>query len=402
MFLHAFKYSIKRMLRNKTSIIWTLIFPIALGTFMYVAFGNIYQKDEIFKEIPVGIVREQENVILRFFIDQPKTSSGSKFLDYKYMKEEDATEALKNGEIKAIIYMGEDVRMMTYENNTFETTIVAEILNQYKKLEYQILDAYKEHPEVLDFIYGRINIFDINKNAEAISSFLGNSDSLSLELETPSFYKEKAPSDANQDPYVNYFYAVLAMSCMFASFAVSDLVCDLQPNLSSLGMRRSITKLSKASVAFAEFLAMLIFQFIVEIIAFFYLKGIGVKFIDKTPAIILILLVGSAFGLSLGIIIGSIPKLSRGAKSGLCISISMVMSVMADLCVNGIKNLIEHSIPILNRINPAVLIVDSFYGLSVYDDYGRYIRNMTLLGIITGVALIISFSLLRRCKNASL
>lgn len=36
--------------------------------------------------------------------------------------------------------------------------------------------------------------------------------------DTTSEYKEISLSSGNQDEYTNYFYAVFAMSCLFASF----------------------------------------------------------------------------------------------------------------------------------------------------------------------------------------
>ena len=41
MFWHNFKYEILTHLRVKMVIIWLVIYPIALGTFFKVAFGNL-------------------------------------------------------------------------------------------------------------------------------------------------------------------------------------------------------------------------------------------------------------------------------------------------------------------------------------------------------------------------
>ena len=46
MFIRDFLYTIKILMRAKVSIFWTLVFPILLATFMYMAFGNIYEQDE--------------------------------------------------------------------------------------------------------------------------------------------------------------------------------------------------------------------------------------------------------------------------------------------------------------------------------------------------------------------
>ena len=64
--------------------------------------------------------------------------------------------------------------------------------------------------------------------------------------------------------------------------------------------------------------------------------------------------------------------------------------------------MIEHNVPIINRINPAALIVDSLYALNIYDTYDRYIQNIVVLAIMSVILLSVSFLILRRNKYASL
>ena len=54
MFIRDFLYTIKILMRAKVSIFWTLVFPILLATFMYMAFGSIYEQDEMFSNIKVA------------------------------------------------------------------------------------------------------------------------------------------------------------------------------------------------------------------------------------------------------------------------------------------------------------------------------------------------------------
>lgn len=61
MFGHYFKYSFKAIFRVKEVLFWTLVFPIALATFMHMAFGNIYERTEKAHAIPVSIIHLSEN-----------------------------------------------------------------------------------------------------------------------------------------------------------------------------------------------------------------------------------------------------------------------------------------------------------------------------------------------------
>jgi len=175
----------------------------------------------------------------------------------------------------------------------------------------------------------------------------------------------------------------------------------MQANVSALGMRRSLSPNSRFVTIVAEFLSILISQFVMEAIVLLYFTVLGVDFGSKYLQILGILFFGSCIGISIGIIIGSIPKLSENGKQGICIIIGMVLSIMADLVAVGIKYAIECNMPIINRINPAALIVDSFYALNIYDTYDRYIRNMATLGTMTVVLIVISALILRRNKYAS-
>ena len=60
LFFHNAKYTMLSMFRLKVTLFWTLAFPLLLATFMYMAFGNLFEKDEMFKTINVAVV-ESEN-----------------------------------------------------------------------------------------------------------------------------------------------------------------------------------------------------------------------------------------------------------------------------------------------------------------------------------------------------
>lgn len=376
MFCHNLKYAMKTMIKNKSTIIWTMIFPIALATFMYMAFGNLFEKDEVFSSIPVAVVSEKTNEGFEAVIEELSKEGDNQLLNAEYMTDEEAKRAIEEGKVTGIIYVGEDIRLVVNES-TYKNTVLKTIIAQYKKSEKVITEIAQKNPQAV---------------SQAVKDMTGGRE----------YFIEKTTSNGNQDVYTAYFYAIFAMSCLFASFAASEKIERLQANESALGMRRCLSPNSKMITIVAEFISMLVVQFATEIITLIYLTAIGVDFGDKYPQILIILFFGSCIGIALGIIVGSISKLSDSARSGICVTISMVLSVMADLCAHGIKDAIEHTCPIINRINPAALIVDAFYALNIYDTYDRYIRNMATLGLMSVLLLVISFLILRRNKYASL
>lgn len=378
MFWHNYCYSIKSIFRNKSTIIWTLIFPIALATFMYMAFGNLFDTDELMTIIPVAVVEKEENKGLDALLEALSEEGEDQIFSIQKLNEEEALKALYNGDVNGIIYKGEEISL-TVGENSYMSTIIKTIIEQYTQSEAIVKDIISS------------TALEEEKSA-AIKALLDNK----------TYFTEGKTSNGYQNLYYNYFYAIFAMSSMFASFISVERVSKMQANTSSLGIRRTIIPKGKAMMLCSEFLAMVTTQFAVMIIAFIYMNIIGIRFNDKYLAMLLILLLGPCVGLAIGAIIGSFAKIGDGAKMGTCVLIGMGLSVMADLVASGIKDTIEHTIPILNRLNPAALISDAFYSLNVYDSYNRYFTDIAILTVIMIVLLTISVQILRRNTYASL
>ena len=82
MFKHLFINKLRILLRDKTLIFWTFAFPFILGTFFYLALGNINKSIEL-KVIPIAIVDNEyyrEDKVLNEVIN-----SLSKEGDYKLL-----------------------------------------------------------------------------------------------------------------------------------------------------------------------------------------------------------------------------------------------------------------------------------------------------------------------------
>lgn len=305
MFLHDLKYAMKTMVRNRTALIWTLMFPILLGTFMYMAFGKVYEESELFKDVPVAVVMEKENTGLRMLLDELSEPGDNKLLETVYVSDEEAQNALEDESVTAVIYVDDEISMQVRENS-YENTLVQSILNEYKKQEKILTDIAGSNPE---------------KVSEAVERLASSEE----------FYTEKKTSDGNQDYMTNYFYAIFAMSCLFASFAAAEKIIAMQADISALGIRRTVAPNSRLNSMAAEFISLLSFQLAVELVALLYFIMLGVDFGDKYPQILMILLVGSCIGIAMGMIVGTIPSISPDMKMSICVALSMALSVMADL-----------------------------------------------------------------------
>ncbi|WP_455950380.1 hypothetical protein [Eubacterium sp.] len=68
-------------------------------------------------------------------------------------------------------------------------------------------------------------------------------------------------------------------------------------------------------------------------------------------------------GVSLVFFVGSIGNGSKTLKESISISTIMVLYFLSGLMVANMKIIVNNFCPVLNKINPAVLISDVFYSL---------------------------------------
>ena len=111
---------------------------------------------------------------------------------------------------------------------------------------------------------------------------------------------------------------------------------------------------------------------------------------------------GSLIGICLGLMIGCIGKLTFSAKIGICTSTTLLTGFLSGLMFGNMKDVIEQNAPILNRINPAAVLSDAYYCISVYNDTLRYQRCMITLLIMSVLFLGIAFLGVRRERYDSI
>ena len=209
MFIRDFLYTIKILMRAKVSIFWTLVFPILLATFMYMAFGSIYEQDEMFSNIKVAVVTEDESANgLNYMLDALSDGDDA-LLSVTRMSESDAEKLLADEEVEGIIYT-DDVKLTVAESSV-NASILETVLSEYKQYEHALKDIYK---------YGTEPKGDMSNLVEKLS-------------EQRSYYTEKASTEGSQNVYNNYFYAIFAMSCLFASLSSIEMMSNLQANVSA-------------------------------------------------------------------------------------------------------------------------------------------------------------------------
>jgi len=361
--------------REKSILFWTLAFPIILSTLFFFAFGNS-PTQSVAPATDAYVVVETESEANQQFVNFLENLDLENF-SYTLGTLEEATAAITDGKVNGIFILNNEITLQVL-NADIGASILMSLLDSYTKAYEVVKDIATTHPEGVQ---------------AAIES-----------LRTQTMTTKEAslggdPSKSNNQ----YFYALLAMACMYGSFLGLDTIIRIQANQSTLGARRSVTATPRGKLILAEMIACFILAYICTGIILTYMHfALGIAYGNSLPHVLLNCLAGSAIGVSFGIMVASFGKKKEGAKVGILIGISMLLSFFAGLMSSSMKSIVEHNFPLLNRVNPAALITELFYYNAIFDNPEHYWRAFSTLAIEIIIFLSIAFIAIRREKYDSI
>ena len=372
---HVYKYRLMCILRDKQTVFWTLIFPIVLAVLFNFAFSNLSVAED-FIRIKVGIVDNEELRGNPAFVEV--VDAVPELLDPTYTTEAEAEKLLDEGKIKGYIHFNDGMNFIVKESGIYQTIVKG------------FLDDFTQTTSTITTV--------INENPNAVQDGLIESVS-----ERTDYLEAVSASASEPNTVVNYFYALIAMACLYGSFSGLKEVTALQGNLSYQGARMNMTPMHKAKMILASMGAAITFQLaVVSALILFLIFVLKIDFGNQIGYIALTGVVSSITGVTFGTFISSTNRKSEGVKVGILIGTSMLMSFLSGMMYDKMKYIINSKVPILGYLNPANLITDSFYALYYYDTHSRFFLNIGLLcgySILFGV---ITYLSLRRQKYASI
>ena len=389
MFLHNFKYSFLTLFRNKMLIFWTFAFPIILATFFMMAFSNIEKKEQL-DIIDIAIVENEEftnNKILNeaFKVLGDKNSKEQLF-NIKYTKLEDAKKLLTDGEISGYLLVKKESTEVIVSTSGVNQTILKQVTDEIIQNQ-KIMEKIVEN-ETVNGNY----IIDYNKIYQNAIKTINEAE---VRLENVS--------NKNLSYTMIEFYSLIAMACLYGGILGFSSINEVQANMSNNGKRVQVSPVSKSKIILGSTLASYIAQLIGLAILFIYTVFVlKIDYGSNLLLIILLSLVGSLAGLSIGILVGSCFKTNENAKTGIILSYTMFCCFLSGMMGITMKYIIDKNIPIINKLNPASMIVDGFYSLYYYDTLDRYFFNVISLVIFACILILISIYSLRRQKYDSI
>lgn len=367
MFINFFKYQLKILLRDREVIFWTLVFPLILATFFNLAFARL-TSDEKFEAVDVAVVKQADN---SYFIDTLKQLDDD-LINLQITDLDKAKALLEDEKISGYYLVDNDIELVVNSNGISET-ILESIVNEYLTVQSTVNNLAKLNPEVL---------------ANNILATLNQNNLINREL------------GDNTDLTVIYFYSLIGMNCLNASFCGLRTTNHIEANLSRKGTRVTVAPIAKMITVLSSILSAFIIQFINMMILMLYLVfGLHIDFGNQLIYIILLIVIGCFTGVGLGSLTGNLLKFKNSdLKITFLTSFSLVLSFFSGMMVLDIKYWIQNNFPIFAYINPVNLITDSLYALYYYDNLNRYTTNLICL-IVISLLLIISSIIVGRRKQ---
>lgn len=382
MFAHNFKYSLKILLKNKSLLFWSLVFPIILGTLFKLAFSNI-ENSETFNIIDIAIVNDSE--INPFYKEAIKSLSSkeseNQIFTTKYVTLNEAKNLLNDKKISAYIQFEEDSPVIHVKENGTNETIIRYVFDEIRIQK----DIYEE-------ALAKMTLENTSPSDDTKS------------LESPQIKVELNDISNKNLSYTNIeYYTLLAMASLYGGLISMFLTNKHQANISAVGKRTSISKIKKTTLLLSDFLVCYLVELIGIAIIFLYtLFVLKADFGNKLLPVLIITAAGSLSGLALGIFISTVIKGTENLKTGVLIAFTMISSFFAGMYGITMKYVIDKNIPIINKINITSLITDGYYSLYYYNDLKRYLTNLIILVAISLILITISVINLRRKKYDSI
>lgn len=132
-------------------------------------------------------------------------------------------------------------------------------------------------------------------------------------------------SNSNLSYTMIEFYTLIAMTCLYGGILGMVAINQNLANMSSKGKRVSVAPTSKGKVIFSSLLAGYLTQLIGLALLFIYTVFVlKVDYGTNLPLIVLLGMVGSLAGLSMGLAIATMIKANDNLKTGIVISITML------------------------------------------------------------------------------
>lgn len=375
--LHIMKYHTLALLRNKNLLFWTLIFPIALSTFLSVTVLKAYDAVE-FKIIPIAVIDNEEYQNDQIFKEVMKSigTGEDAMFTIQYVNQDEAETLMKNDDIDGYYMHKNGDIVMHVDSKDNNQIIMKTFMDEYKHKSYMVQELMMQGAQSNQIMA----MFD----------------------ETQSFVNEQGQSENNELGSV-YFYSILAMTMLYGGYWTMRTSHNQMANQSEIAKRNNIAPTKRSVQLCADFIITISMHFIMQLILVAYMNVVlGIDFGSNLPAILGVVLIGTFAGNALGLVVSMYGSKSFESNTGILTSITMLCCVLSGMMMVQLKYYVQVYAPILAIINPANMIADALYAQYYYGLGERYMLNIISLVVFTCICYVFAYVRLRRKQYASL
>ena len=182
--------------------------------------------------------------------------------------------------------------------------------------------------------------------------------------------------------YLWYFYSTIVMGMFFNVTSGIHTVFDIQGNLSGYGMRTSVSPKKKSKILLSAFLARYVVSCAITFFALTVMNRLfHVPLGDRLPQIILFVLVGNLFAMSLGSLFGLFTKGDENQRDNKATAFIMISVFLSGEMIVNLPGFLEKFCPIVNRINPATIMNFAFFRLVHYPTLTGFWLNIIKISL---------------------
>ena len=234
-----------------------------------------------------------------------------RLFNIKYVEEDEARNLLQKDEIIGYMILKEDGPQIVVQNSGIDETIFKYIVEEIIQEENIMKNIFVERVE---------KVIKVKPEEGNLNSFKASIYKEVLEKSQEEGANIQDISNNNLSYTMIEFYTLIAMTCLYGGILGMVAINHNLPNMSNTGKRVSISKTSKGKLVLSSLLASYLVQLIGLLLLFLYtIFVINVDYGNNLPLIIILAMVGSFAGLTMGLTISTIFKVNENLKTGIII-----------------------------------------------------------------------------------
>lgn len=337
------RYHLRLISREGSSIFWVLLYPIILTTLIFQLFaGNNFDK---IPDVKLGVPTGSEWV---------QTLNEVNVLKTVPLDPASASEALSSGKIDAYWDGGSELEIKNRDINQDMIWSILDEVRLWKNFGDRMAKKAIASGQTSFSIpgHGAVSLKELQKNPQILGAQIPHFDTLAKQTETTN------------NTRAVYFYALLAMFSLYGYYNASDHTIVYRANSSPLAIRTCVSPVPRLKGLLSGMAATFLFSTAAMAILVFYMEVVlKLNVIREWPVSILLLVMGMLFGIAAGMLVGSF-RVQEWLRVMIGTVGTLLMAVLAGMMNVDVRNSLEISAPIVNRLNPVGLLSETFYSVN--------------------------------------